>query len=126
MRLTTWLEERRTDIRFALRQLRRAPGFAAVAVLTLALGIGANSAIFALADATLLRSLPFTHTPIASSMVWERRGPGAARHPDRRRTSATGATQTGASRRWRPCMHAGGAVALTGTDGTPEQRAVKR
>ena len=76
MRLTTWLEERRTDIRFALRQLRRAPGFAAVAVLTLALGIGANSAIFALADATFFQSLPFTHPADRLVMIWESRGPG--------------------------------------------------
>ena len=59
MRLTLWLEELRTDIRFAVRQLRSAPGFTAVAAFTLALGIGANSAMFALADATLLRPLPF-------------------------------------------------------------------
>ena len=76
MWLTTWLEERRTDIRFVLRQLRRAPGFTAVAVLTLALGIGANSAIFALADATFLRALPFTHPADRLVMVWESRGPG--------------------------------------------------
>ena len=76
MRLTTWLEERETDIRFALRQLRRAPGFAAVAVLTLALGIGANSAIFALADATFFRALPFTHPADRLVMLWESRGPG--------------------------------------------------
>jgi putative ABC transport system permease protein len=76
MRLTTWLEERRADIRFALRQLRRTPGFAAVAVLTLALGIGANSAIFALADATFLRTLPFTQPADRLVMVSELLGPG--------------------------------------------------
>ena len=70
MRLTQWIEELGDDVKFALRQMRWAPAFTVVAAATLALGIGANSAIFALADATLLRPLPFAE-PDRLVTIWE-------------------------------------------------------
>ena len=69
MRVTRWIGERRDDVRFALRQLKAAPAFTAVAAITLALGIGANSAMFALADATLIRPLPYPDSD-RLVMVW--------------------------------------------------------
>lgn len=53
-----WLESAWQDLRYGTRTLRASPGFAAVAIVSLALGIGANTAIFQLLDAVRLRSLP--------------------------------------------------------------------
>jgi predicted permease len=66
LRTFRWLEDGRQDLRLALRSLTRHPGFAIVAILTLALGIGANTAIFSLLDAVVFKPLP---VPGANELV---------------------------------------------------------
>jgi len=72
-----WLETLGQDLRVAIRSLKASPGFLTVVVLSLALGIGANSTIFSVLDELLLRSLPYHH-PDQLVAIWETQ----LSHPD--------------------------------------------
>ncbi len=108
------------DLKYALRQLQRSPGFAAVAVLTFALCLAANILIFAVTDAILIRSLPY---PEANRLViafqdypsagFEHQGCALATYYDWRQT-ITAFEATAASR--------SGSVVIRGTGGQPAQR----
>ena len=65
-----WLDEVGRDVRYGLRQLRRNPVFSGIAITTLALGIGANTAMFSVVDAVLIRPLPYADAD-RLVMIWD-------------------------------------------------------
>ncbi len=100
------------DVRYALRQLRKNPGFTAVAALTLALGIGANTAIFSVVNAVLLRPLPYKDDGQLVVILNKGRDPVAPANFVDWRSQSQSFSRMGAAEYWTPN--------LTGTD-NPEK-----
>jgi putative ABC transport system permease protein len=113
-----WLDTLFADLRYALRMLRKNPSFAAVAILTLALGIGANTAIFSVLNGVILKPLPYPHADRLALIWTELASAGQKRVP------TSGPDMIDLARRSRLFESVGGiwvgSSALTGT-GEPEQ-----
>jgi predicted permease len=113
-----WLETLWADARYALRMLRKNPGFSAVAIVTLALGIGANTAIFSVLDAVVLKPLPYSQADRISLIWTDLKTAGQTRAP------FSGPDLVDMSKRSRLLQDVGaiwvGNAALSGT-GEPEQ-----
>jgi hypothetical protein len=77
-RTSRWLVEAAQDMSYAIRMMRRQPGFALVTVLTLALGIGANTAVFSVVNAVILRPLPYPSVDRVERVGWDWNGRSAA------------------------------------------------
>jgi predicted permease len=71
----TWLEQLLQDLRYGLRAMRKSPAFTSLAVLSLALGIGANTAIYSFMDSILLRPLPVSDPDSLAMLTWRTREP---------------------------------------------------
>ncbi|HYL63555.1 MAG TPA: ABC transporter permease [Candidatus Methylomirabilis sp.] len=84
-----WLENLHEDLRYGIRTLRKQPAFAIIAVLTLALGIGANTAIFSFIDAALLKAIPVRDADQLVLLQWK-----AHKNPQHRSMSTYGDCQT--------------------------------
>jgi putative ABC transport system permease protein len=113
-----WFDHLRRDARQALRQVRRRPGFCAVVMLTLALGIGANSAIFSVVEAVLLRPLPY-RDPGRLAMVYS--GDPARELHEGRVSLANFEDWKRQSHSFEDMTAYVGQTFLLGTDGPPER-----
>jgi putative ABC transport system permease protein len=93
MDILSWLESFVQDLRYGARSLVKNPGFAGVAILTLALGIGANSAIFSIVNGVLLKPLPFDHPEqivwfqdLEANVIWPHSAPEFIAYRDQNHT----------------------------------------